>query len=194
MTKNDLCITHHLIAVTGKANTFECRTAPTGDGVKALTDLVRTNSGDVCKYTAYDDPANKDTPQSKQDVAKCGFNKDDGAYCNKRKGDPWFVAALKALSAKNVAAKKCHALSSIAACKAFTDNLGATVNNEWRKELLSTDEGVGYAPYANNDKCVAGSITKLFWQDTAPGFAFSSFTMTSFAAMVLSISALFYMF
>lgn len=131
---------------------------------------------------------------NKTDVPKCGFNKDGNSYCNKRKGDSWFQDALKSVSGVDISKVSCHAQSGLLNCKALSDAVGKTVFNKWRKEYLTTDESAGYAQVANNDKCTASAITKAFWIDTTPGFAFSSFTMTSFAAMVLAISALFYMF
>ena len=192
LTLNDTCKTHHTIT-TGTANVYECRTAPVGN-YSTEAELERPDGpSDDCGYTTFDDPANTTEGTAANDTAKCGFNKGGSAYCNKRKGDSWFQGVFDVVKGLDISALQCHALSPLSTCLAAVNAIGADNYKAWVQELLAVDENHGYGLYADNDDCVKNSITNEFWQ-TNPDSAFGSLTLSSFAAMILTISALFYMF
>lgn len=196
LNTDDACKSHHHIQPDETKLEFECRMAPVSTGVSKESDLKRPDGpSDDCKFTAYDDPENPDTAQEKTDTAKCGFNQDGAAYCDKRKGDSWFQKVLGEVQKKDLSNLKCHALSGLTTCGAAAAALGTSIYKDWVREVLTTDEsGAGYALYADNANCVGKSMTNEYWQDDSPNFGFSSLTMSSLATIVLTISALFYMF
>lgn len=196
LTTKDACKTHHYITPdAAKPTQLECRKATKGD-YTTLDQLKRPDGpSNDCKFTKYEDPADKDKAQPGQDTAKCGFNKGSAAYCDKRKGDSWFQDVLKKAQGLNLSGLKCHALSGLEGCGSAQTTIGKDLFKKWTRELLSTDEGLsGWALYADNDNCVATSMTGEYWQGDSPDFAFGSFTTSSFATVVLTICALFYMF
>jgi hypothetical protein len=196
LTVNDACKTHHVIDVAGQATQAECRTAPTSDNVTAEADLKRPDgpAENDCAFTAYDAADNKETAQNATDISKCGFNKDGASYCDKRKGDEWFQAVLKAVQGLPLTTIKCSANSALTNCVDAGAKIGADNFKLWVREMISTDEHGSYGNYADNDNCVGASVTAEFWQGDNPDFAFNSLSMSSFAAIVLTISAMFYMF
>lgn len=191
LTSNDMCQTHHHVTITG--TTYECRLPEhTGNGTNPATesDLVRTGGPTSdCTFTTYD--TNAASGSTSQDNSLCGFNKDGSAYCNKRKGDSWFTKVLAAMMLTDFTGVKCHPSSGLKSCKAFVDTVTDKNIKLWDREMLALSN---WASYAHNSKCVAESITVSYWQGDSPDSAFDSLTMSSFAAIVLTISALFYMF
>lgn len=186
-----MCSTFHKVK-TDTDNVYECRAAPyTGSSADAtLDDLVRASGiTSDCNYTSFDTDAENGTASS--DSSLCGFNKDGSAYCNKRKGDPWFTAILATIAAIDISGVQCNPVSSLAACKAFVDTIKPANLKTFVRENLSLS---AYANYANNAGCVAESITLSYWQGDSPDYAFGSLTLSSLATIVLTISALFYMF
>lgn len=196
LSTKDACASHHTITPNQATPlVFECRKATTGNYTKE-EQLKRANGpSNDCGYTKYEDATDKTKAQIGADTAICGFNKDGSAYCNKRKGDSWFQDVFKKMKDINTAGLKCHALSSLTTCGAAQTTVGDKLMKEWTRELLATDEyGYGWSLYASNDNCVASSMTGSYWQGDSPDFAFGSFSTTSFATVVLTICALFYMF
>lgn len=191
----DACKSHHVISIDGGAGLqWECRKAPFSYDE---TNLTRP-AGDegVCNFTTYDNETDKDVQLNKTDYAKCGFNKGTAAYCDKRKGDSWFQDTLKEVQALQLAEKlSCHAYSTLTGCGSAGTVIGKETLKKWTRVLYETDESdYGYALFADNDKCVAESITGEYWQGDSPDSALNSMALSSFAAMVLAICALFYMF
>lgn len=189
----DVCKSHHYIDVDGQATQIECRQAPKSDNVTSEADLKRAEgpSENDCAYTNYDKADDATEAQNATDTSLCGFNKDGASYCNKRKGDSWFQDVLKVVQGKDLTKVSCHANSGLANCVDAGAKIGTSDFKAWVRELLSIS---AYGNYANNDNCVASSVTAEFWQGDSPDFAFNSLTMSSLATIVLTISALFYMF
>ena len=193
LTLNDTCKTHHTIVKDAANSIYECRKAPVGN-YTTEEQLERPDGpSDDCGYTTFDDPDNTTEGTAANDTAKCGFNKGGSAYCNKRKGDSWFQDVFGVVKGKQIGGLQCHALSPLATCKAAVEGIGKDNLKTWVQELLAVDENAGYGLYADNDDCVKSSITNEFWQVDSDS-AFGSLTLSSFAAMILTISALFYMF
>jgi hypothetical protein len=197
LTAYDACKSNHFITPdTTKPMIHECRAAHATNNLKNVGSLERPNGPSAdCSYTTYDTVGAPTTATNATDAAKCGFNKGGSAYCGKRKGDEWFQAALKQVQGKDLSGLKCHANTGITTCPSAVTTFGKDDAKKFAREWLSTTEStIGWAIYANNDNCVAQSMTAEFWQGDKPSFAFGGLTMSSFAAIVLTISALFYMF
>jgi hypothetical protein len=194
LATSDVCADHSYITINEASPfTFECRTARVSDDTTDST-LKRTNGVEnTCNYTTYEDPTNATLAVSATDSSFCGFNKDSAAYCSKRKGDSGFQAALAVVKTLNTSGIKCHPLSSLLACGEVAKVFDSATVAVWVKAITAVEENGGrWANYANNDNCVKQAITASYWAED--DFAFNSFSMTSLAAMIMTISALFYMF
>lgn len=189
----DACKSHHYIEVSGSTTEIECRQASVSVNVTSEADLKREDgpAEDDCSYTNYDDADNSTLPVDATDISLCGFNQDGASWCNKRKGDSWFQAILETVQGKDLTTVSCHANSALTSCVDAGAKIGTSDYKTWVRELLSVS---AWGNYADNDNCVASSVTAEFWQGDNPDFAFNSMTMSSFAMVVLSISALFFIF
>ena len=193
LTLNDTCSSHHTKVINDANRLFQCRKAPEGN-YTTEPELERSEGPTgVCGYVTFDDSDDTTEGKAETDTAKCGFNKGGSAYCNKRKGDSWFQGVFGEVKGKDISGLQCHALSPLSTCLDAANAIGADTYKKWVQELLAVDNNAGYGLYADNDDCVKNSITNEFWQ-TTPDSAFGSLTLSSFAAMILTISALFYMF
>ena len=189
----DVCKSHNYITL--EDNTIECRNATFNVNATELEDLrVEKGAGVTCNVTAYDDPEDPTKQVPKEDVvSQCGFNKDSAGWCKMQKGDKWFTDTLGKVQESGVSGLVCHASSTIGTCKAALDGLGEPLAVEWVRKILSVTGEYGYALYANNDNCVAASITNQYWQDKSPDFGLN-FNMASISTLMVTICALFYLF
>lgn len=195
------CKSHWAIKTSDAPLTYECRRAPQNQNPNDLSTLKKTDGdGATCPYAAYDDATDATKLVNKTGTSACGFNKDDAGYCDKQIGDKWFNATLNDMQKTKYDTLVCHVRSTLYNCSAATSIFTPKMIKSYLREYISTPEGkgapdaTGYALYANNDKCVAQSITLAYWQGDSPNFGFSTLTMTSFAGIILTISALFYIF
>ena len=90
--------------------------------------------------------------------------------CNMRKGDQDFVKVLEKVKDIAFHELNCHVSSSISNCKAFID-IDSDLRLDFAQAVMQTDYDVSYANFADNDQCVAKSITNKFWQDRLPNSA-----------------------
>jgi hypothetical protein len=194
LATSDVCSSHSYITPDAtKAYEIECRTArvsadTTDDGLRRTNGIENT-----CNFTKYEDVTNATLAESATDSSFCGFNKDSAAYCSKRKGDSGFQAALSVVKGLSVSGIKCHPLSPLLTCGEVAKVFSTATVAVWVKAITAVEENNGrWANYANNDNCVKSAITASYWAED--DFAFNSFSMTSLAAMIMTISALFYMF
>jgi hypothetical protein len=196
LTANDACSTHTVIDNDAAKFLYECRTASASPNGTAEADLRREAgpTADDCSFTAHDNATDPAAARDATDISKCGFNKDGASYCNKRKGDDGFQSIFTKVKTIDLTKTMCHAYSGLATCTAIASKIGEDNFKEWVRQLISTDTNGQWANYANNDNCVGASVTAEFWQGDNPDFAFNSLSMSSFAAIVLTISAMFYMF
>jgi len=158
--------------------------------------LVRSGGdGEECKYTQWND-ADPATAKDATDTSKCGFNKDSAGYCSKRKGDQWYTGVFGEVQGLPYADFGCHGLTGYTTCKDLVDGIKSKrsdLSADWTKKNLEVMEaGNGWALYANNDNCVAGSITTGYWQGDKPDFALN-FGFASIAAIMMSFSVLVFM-
>ena len=131
-------------------------------------ELKRNDPSILCSYTTWNHQnATSNTPIYKNDTALCGYNVDGFYWWNKRIGDNWFQSTLNKLKTIDITKFKCHAESNILDCYDFIKNLNKQIYSELKQKLYEIKNG-GYAKIANNDKCVAKSITNQYWQDQKP--------------------------
>jgi hypothetical protein len=102
-----------------------------------------------------------------------------------RKGDKLFVDAYTQFMALNLTDFKCHVLSTYERC---TDFVLAVAKNDALKQIARAKLAAGsdglFHLYANNDKCVANTITTAYWQGDAPGSGVSHSLYTAFIAVI----------
>lgn len=192
------CASHWAITPTAPSTTYECRRAPQNQKGSDLGSLKKTTGeGESCPYQTFDG-ADVNAPVNKTGTSYCGFNIDDAGYCDKQLGDKWFNDTLAALVKAGVDKVKCNPRTSYLSCGSLMSVFDAKTIKSFYREYISTPDGkgagTGYALYAHNAKCVAQSITAAYWMGDSPNFGFSTLTMTSFAGIILTISALFYIF
>lgn len=100
----------------------------------------------------------------------------------KRRGDKWFTDVYKQV-VEAWEAPACHVYSNVKDCKAF-QQWQPELQKSFRRALLESDYEVGFPNYANNDNCVANSITASYWEGEEPDYAVHS-TVSSFLVIVL---------
>jgi hypothetical protein len=184
----DLCKTRYSIATVAPAVGIQCRVAHiSADQTEAALKRPDGPKANDCKFKTQDDPADPTKVTDATGNSYCGFNKDDAAYCGKRKGDPDFKAALAKVQSLPFDSVNCHVHTGLLTCPAAIKVLTMEIYNQFSKALMSTVESGGrWANYANNAKCVKKSITLAFWGMDS---AVSSFSMVSLETKELPISA-----
>lgn len=174
----------------------ECRKADksTDESEDAL--VRAAGSGEECKFTQWNNPDDASVAVDGTDESVCGFNKDSAGYCAKRKGDQWWAGVFGDVQGLPYTDFGCHGLSTLAGCKDLIDGVASKrsdLNKDWTKKDLEVSQASnGWALYANNDNCVAGTITKGYWQGDKPDFAFN-FGFASISALLMSFSVLVFM-
>lgn len=148
----------------------QCRQGITNNKDPLSTETV----GENCPLSVYDDDSLDNFDTAREDttssMSMCGFNKDSKAYCVPQPGDSDIMDAQKKFISQ-AAGLKCHQLTG-------TPGAGSLCNDfyEWQisddgwswfttTSLVGTPNAQAHANIANNDKCVAESLTVAFWQD-----------------------------
>jgi hypothetical protein len=195
VTPDSVCKTHFAITIDQGKGLYQCRKGAVSKNVTKDEDYERKEGiSNTCNYTSYDDPADPNKGVDHTVPSQCGFNKDDSAWCPKQRGDKAFKDALEAVQNEEVSKAKCHVYSNVISCQSAISTIGEKKAKTLYRELVNTQAEGGFPNYANNANCIAKSITSSYWQGDNPDFAFGGLTMSSFATIVLTISALFYMF
>lgn len=169
-----------------------CRNPPKSDDTTEAA-LMRDESGKDCTYKTWDGAGvTADKPTATKDTSKCGFNKDGSAYCNKRIGDTWYQSeVVQKLTTLDLTKLSCHVDTGLASCKAFIDQ-GADWIKAFAKRSAELGDG-SWARVANNDGCVAKSITNSYWGDSSPDSAFS-YSVVSTLVMLISLASMVVLF
>lgn len=189
LSVNETCDTHHTLS-TATENQYQCRNADVSDD-SVLANLRREKgAGEICNYTTWNDPANPDINSTAVDYSRCGFNKDSAGYCLLRKGDKAFFDTYAKIKAVNYTDLNCHVSTIFTSCTDAQTKIDKILLEDWMRKQFSVDEEKGWANYANNDNCVADSITTEFWQSRRPNSAvinraFSAITMVAALAFML---------
>lgn len=190
--KHHLCKTGHAIKADTSGRMFICR-----KGDKSIdeeeSNFKRDESGKPCEYYTFNSTSNPDNSTKVTDYSTCGFNKNQNAFCKKRKGDKWYQDALVEVNKIDLTTFDCHSTSTISECYDLQQKVSKSVWRDWNKALKEVDPSYGYNLYAQNDQCISKAVTTTFWQDTSPDAAFNMQMMSSLA-IVFNLVALFYLF
>lgn len=184
---SSVCKSRFEVVIDG---TSQCRQGTTNADQSSLT---RDNAGDSCATHVFDnDDLEKFEEFSEASTeAKCGFNKDSNAHCVPQPGDDNIVSEIQR-AFDQTKGHKCHQLSGAEAGSVCAATLNWQRSDDgWRFHNKATNVGDAmaqqHANVANNDKCVAETLTISFWQghydDNAFGF---SFVAVSAVASILS--------
>lgn len=174
---------------TDKSNIKECRPGDLS-AEQNKNQLRRTGNDQMCNYTTYVGPdVNGTQGVSSQEPAECGFNVDTDAWCRKRKGDRWFVDTYAEIRKMDLSQYDCHTTSTLEECYDAMQKADSDLLHDFQQRLLEVDPYYGFSRVANNDKCIAESITRGYWNGRDPDSA-SFFSIMSFMGLI-SISALF---
>lgn len=170
LTGSAVCDSGFQIAIDGG---LQCRAA-NKHVTKGLDGRAVAEVGDKCKYNVYNATADTDfnKPTVAESDSKCGFNKDDRAYCVIQPGDKEFVDIYNEFrkQSKDI---KCHRLSGgdgSTCSKIKTINESDLGFKLFRLGKELTDPQAA-ANIANNDKCVAATVMSDFWQGRSPDSA-----------------------
>jgi hypothetical protein len=137
--------------------------------------LRRTGTDQLCNYTSFVGAGiGLNESRTGVDSAECGFNLDNSAWCHKRKGDTSFVEAYAKFIATDVSGYYCHVASNVEDCFAFLYGDGKDIYRTFSNALFEVNLVTGFARVANNDKCVAESITVSFWNGNSPDNAYNA--------------------
>jgi hypothetical protein len=170
---NSACI-GHTVNDTTDVNVKSCRLGDLSED-QGKENLRRTGTDQTCNFTSFHGAGvGLNENRTSTDAAECGFNKDDSAWCHKRKGDTSFVEAYANFIATDVSGYYCHAASNVEDCYAFVYGDGKDVYREFSNALFEVNLVTGYARIANNDNCVAESITASFWMGFSPDNAYNA--------------------
>jgi hypothetical protein len=178
------CETGYSFTVDAEKKIVQCRKGDRSDD-QTLEALRRNEAGDNCTFVTFNDPdpANFTVAVNQTDYAKCGFNKDGYAWCSLRTGDTEVMKAITGFVNKvGIDDKTCHPLEEDSICNALLTRLKSkeSLRFNWALQQVAG----AFPNVANNDKCVAESITAVFWagryEDNAMGLsvlsAFGVFT------------------
>jgi hypothetical protein len=154
-------------------------------------DLRRSSIDGKCEFTTFVGEGTTATAgKNISEAASCGFNTSPDAWCRKRKGDKWFNSSHTDFIGTNHTTFNCHPDSFAPQCYDAWHGAGHDVFLNFNSALKEVDRDDGFARFAENDKCVAESITAAFWRGRDPGSAYS----TTLALIFASSSFLSFMF
>ena len=183
-----VCSTHFAIAIDAANMKYECRNGARNDDQKRK----QATAGVDCPIKMFTNDDNTEAVVGST-KAKCGFNTDNSAYCPMLKGDDDVINAIEEAQKKAPEGSKCHPLSGMGAgslCNEIKENLWNTTEYFTVSQRLSQAISVNSYLVANNDECVAGSITRSFWfgrfGDDAMSYSFIG-TLSVFAILMAFI-------
>ena len=157
-----ICETQNGMMIDRERGVLQCRR---GDESQDQTyeSLRRDNPGEQCNYVSYTDPSDYTKPIKNTDLSQCGFNKDGYAWCKLRDGDRIMMEGVRQLAdVMDTGDKSCHKRTGLNLCASA--NRRAKTKEGRRLSKFGIYRAFPFANVANNDKCVAGSITRLFWR------------------------------
>ena len=167
----------------------ECRPGDKSE-LENESDLRKSGIDQMCNYKRYTGAgANTTHPVNATEPAECGFNRDTYAWCRKRKGDRWFLATHRRVKELDLSSFNCHPKSPMNLCHDAVTRIDKNLQLDFQQRLFEVSPFTGFARVANNDRCVAKTITAAFWQTRSPDSAFG-LTLASVFTAVLTFTAL----
>jgi hypothetical protein len=170
--------------------TNQCRSGEK-NSVQGRPNLKKATVGESCATMQYtgDSLADFNTPVNGTSRSVCGFNTDSSAWCPLLAGDDEVVNFISAFTTVwNTI--KCHKNSGASGtgsvCKSQQDAEG--LDDGWKvyQYIVQTSSEVAFANTAQNDRCVAETITSNFWQGQF-GAAYTVSAITSLSVLIASI-------
>lgn len=141
---------------------------PADESITSST--VGQNLGAKCFYRSYNDPTNTELNVAAYDMAMCGFNKDDKAYCNVRKGDSQYTKYLDQLRKYYAQDLQCHTWADDARmididCADFLKKAGPSFQKQHTQANYIVRDG-GNPSVVNNSPCVRQTLTNYYWGES----------------------------
>jgi len=148
---------------------FQCRKGARNHNQNRMREMA----GEKCKYTKYDDPSSY-KPIEGENLSSCGFNYNKHAYCPMLKGDDDVLDAIEADEErikKGHSDLRCHPLSGTRSgiCAQYSRSSLNTTEKFNLMMKLRQASSLSSHLVADNDECVAASITQQFWYERFPG-------------------------
>ena len=168
----------HTFNDTAKTNIKKCTKGDISKD-RNIDDLRRETADEMWEFTTFHGFNNiSEEGLSRQEPAECGFNKDSKAWCRKRKGDRWFTRVFDEFRATDFSKMNCHVESNAEECLDAFYLTGKDIFTKFKNSLYEVNGNTGFARIANNDLCVAESITSSFWQGRDPDSAIAFGTLS----------------
>lgn len=161
--------------------------------VQGRSNLEKDNVGTECMTLRYtnDTLDGYGTTVNDTTYSACGFNQDNKSWCPLLAGDDEvvdFISAFTTVWNTITCHKNSGASGTGSVCKEQYDAEG--LNDGWRvyQYIGQTSSDVAFATTANNDRCVAETITSNFWQ----GQFMSAYTVSAISSMFVFIVSIIY--
>jgi len=151
---------------------LQCRAA-NRNKKQGLGGRTTDEGGQKCNITTYTNLTDYTQEVPDTSDSYCGFNRDNKAYCKMQPGDDRVKKAFDKYYEK-VKKFKCHRSSAgnvNSICKDELDIQSDNIAFDHYKFSAAIGDGQKAANIANNDKCVAETITSNVWQGYAPDSA-----------------------
>ena len=151
---------------------LQCRAA-NRNKKQGLGGRTTDEGGQKCNITTYTNLTDYTQEVPDTSDSYCGFNRDNKAYCKMQPGDDRVKKAFDKYFEKEKKFK-CHRSSAGNANSICKDKLEFQINNiafDHYKFSAAIEDGQEAANIANNDKCVAETITSNVWQGFPPDSA-----------------------
>jgi hypothetical protein len=181
-----ICKTGFALVVDAENSIFECRNGARNTNQDRKTAF----NGDTCAYTKFDGETADGIEGTT--TSRCGFNTVENAFCQMLKGDDDVINAINGVKYSVADFSKCHPLSggSTGTCVEVKDKLW-TEPSFFTFFQRSMQAVAGNSPLvADNDQCVANSITQQLWfgkfGDDAMSYSFIG-TLSVFAILMAFI-------
>ena len=148
-----LCESGHFIT---DSNKYYCMNAP-----YKLTSITEGfEEGTECFFWAYLDKSDPHFKSKQKELAKCGFNNNNLAYCDIHAGDSPYKEYISAY--KNVLSKNLSCNPKSTKCASLYSHANAAFPALERHALYKIQPN-GNANVADNDECVRDEITVDYW-------------------------------
>jgi hypothetical protein len=181
-----ICKTGYALLADPTSPQLECRNGARNDEQERRTDFA----DNTCAITKFDGDTKEGVASTT--TSRCGFNIVNNAFCQMLKGDDDVIKAIEGVKHKDVDYSKCHPLSgpTTGTCMEVKDKLWT--QPEFFKFFQRSMQAIlASSPLvADNDQCVANSITQQFWfgkfGDDAMSYSFIG-TLSVFAILMAFI-------
>lgn len=187
LTASDVCMSGFETTVEGSV---QCRSGDRNkvQGRAALAKATNGESCDILRFTS-DTLADFATGVPATTTSKCGFNKDNRAWCPLLRGDDEVVNTISSFVKvwNTISCHKNSGSSQGSVCKAQRD--AQDTKDGWKVfQLISqASDDQTFANTALNDNCVENTIMANFWQGHGKGSAYKVSAVASLFVLIASL-------